>query len=94
MTDRTGSPPTEVKVGAYTIGMVRDCLDYLVASKTGPYKDAEDALRGLPTWDEYGNHETPLYALCWQQEPDGLTACDRMRGHGGEHSWANHGSPA
>ncbi len=28
-----------------------------------------------------------FYALCWQQIPGGLTACDRMAGHAGPHTW-------
>lgn len=77
----------EVKISAHTIALVRDCLDYLVASETGPHLDAVDARRGLPTAEEFGLHEPPMYALCWRQKPDGYVACDRMGGHGGRCSW-------
>jgi hypothetical protein len=79
----------EVKIDSYTLDRVRDCLDYLVATESGPYRDAADARSALPSPEEYGTHEPPLYALCWQQKPEGYVACDRMRGHGGPHSWTD-----
>lgn len=33
-----------------------------------------------------GNLEGPIKHLCWK-ESGGLVRCDRMRGHGGQHSW-------